>query len=282
MHDGCLCGLSVLAAAARVVPVASRIVGASADDNLAPASVVAIPHGPGRRRILGFRWHTRPALRQRGAPMTIQLPELPYAPDALSPHISERTVSFHYGKHHVGYVRAVNDGVAGTADEGRPLEDLVRALPAGGLFNAAAQAWNHNFYWQSMSPSGGGEPDGDLAAALSASFGGVDAFRAEFAAGAVGNFASGWGWLVFDAADGDGAGSLRIVQTDDASTPIAGASAAPTETQQVPLMVIDVWEHAYYLDYQNARAAYVDAFVEHLINWEFASANYAAARRARA
>jgi len=110
----------------------------------------------------------------------------------------------------------------------------------------------------------------------------VDAFRAEFAAGAVGNFASGWGWLVFDTPDGDCAGSLRIVQTDDASTPIADASAAATGSQQVPLLVIDVWEHAYYLDYQNARAAYVDAFVEHLINWEFASANYAAALRAHA
>ncbi len=214
--------------------------------------------------------------------MTIHLPDLPYAPDGLAPHISERTISFHYGKHHAGYVNTVNDRIAGTPDEGRSLEDLVRSLPAGGLFNAAAQTWNHNFYWQSMSPGGGGEPDSDLSAALAASFGSVDAFRAEFAAGAVGNFASGWGWLVFDTPDGDCAGSLRIVQTDDASTPIADASAAATGSQQVPLLVIDVWEHAYYLDYQNARAAYVDAFVEHLINWEFASANYAAALRAHA
>ena len=204
--------------------------------------------------------------------MTIQLPDLPYAPDALSPHISERTISFHYGKHHAAYVRAVNDRVAGTSDEGRSLEDLVRSLPAGGLFNAAAQAWNHDFYWRSMTP-GGGEPDGDLAAALAASFGSVDGFRAEYAAGAVGNFASGWGWLVFDAAAA-GDGSLRIVQTDDAQTPLRG--------ELTPLLVIDVWEHAYYLDYQNARAAYVDAFVEHLINWEFVSDNYAAALRAHA
>ncbi|WP_419930725.1 superoxide dismutase [Candidatus Poriferisodalis sp.] len=205
--------------------------------------------------------------------MTIQLPDLPYASDALSPHISERTISFHYGKHHAGYVRTVNDRIAGTRDEGRSLDDLVRSLPAGGLFNAAAQTWNHNFYWQSMSPSGGGEPDSDLSAALAASFGSVDTFRAEFAAGAVGNFASGWGWLVFDAAAAD-SGSLRIVQTDDAQTPLTGGLT--------PLLVIDVWEHAYYLDYQNARAAYVDAFVEHLINWEFASANYSAALGARA
>ncbi len=202
--------------------------------------------------------------------MTIQLPDLPYAPDALAPHISERTISFHYGKHHAGYVTAVNSGVAGTPDEGRALEDLVRSLPAGGLFNAAAQTWNHNFYWQSMSPGGGGEPGGALAAALEASFGGVDAFRADFAAGAVGNFASGWGWLVFDTAAA-GSGSLRIVQTDDAQTPLTDGLT--------PLLVIDVWEHAYYLDYQNARAAYVDAFVEHLINWEFASANYSDALR---
>ena len=200
--------------------------------------------------------------------MTIQLPDLPYAPDALAPHISERTMSFHYGKHHAGYVAAVNKGIAGAPDEGQSLEDLVRSLPAGGLFNAAAQTWNHNFYWQSMSPGGGGEPDGGLAAALEASFGSVDTFRAEFAAGAVGNFASGWGWLVHAPGTADAA-SLQIVQTDDAQTPLTEGL--------VPLLVIDVWEHAYYLDYQNARAAYVDAFVEHLLNWEFASANYAAA-----
>ncbi|WP_420622019.1 superoxide dismutase [Candidatus Poriferisodalis sp.] len=205
--------------------------------------------------------------------MTIQLPDLPYAPDALAPHISERTISFHYGKHHAAYVRAVNDGVAGTPDEGRTLPELVRSLPAGSLFNAAAQAWNHDFYWQSMSPGGGGEPDSDLAAALAASFGSVDAFRDEFAAGAVGNFASGWGWLVFDGTSA-GPSALRIVQSDDAQTPLTDGLT--------PLLVIDVWEHAYYLDYQNARAAYVNAFVEHLVCCEFASANYAAALRIHA
>ena len=219
--------------------------------------------------------------------MTIHLPDLPYAADALAPHISERTISFHYGKHHAAYVTAVNDLTAGTPHADVSLESLVRSLGPGGhsskLFNAAAQAWNHDFYWRSMSPGGGGEPDADLATALVASFGSVDAFCSEFAAGAVANFASGWGWLVFDtAAAGAGPGALRVVQTDDASTPIAGTSAVPTEPQQVPLLVIDVWEHAYYLDYQNARAAYVDAFVEHLTNWEFASANYAAALHAHA
>ena len=203
--------------------------------------------------------------------MTIQLPDLPYPSDALAPHISERTMSFHYGKHHAAYVAALNSGIAGTPDESRALDDLVRSLPAGKLFNAAAQTWNHNFYWQSMSPSGGGEPSGDLEAALDASFGGADAFRTDFAAGAAGNFGSGWGWLVHDAAAA-GEGSLRIVQTDDAQTPLTGGLT--------PLLVIDVWEHAYYLDYQNARPAYVEAFIEQLLNWEFASANYAAVQGA--
>ncbi len=222
------------------------------------------------------------------ARMTIQLPDLPYAIDALAPHINERTMSFHYGKHHAAYVKAVNDLTAGTPHAEISLEALVRSLVPGGhsgkLFNAAAQAWNHDFYWRSMSPDGGGEPDGDLADALVGSFGSVDAFRSEFAAGAAGNFASGWGWLVFNtAAASTGPGALRVVQTDDAITPIASTStSAPTEPQQVPLLVIDVWEHAYYLDYQNARAAYVDAYVEHLLNWEFASANYAAALRTHA
>ncbi len=203
--------------------------------------------------------------------MTIQLPELPYAQDALAPHISERTIGFHYGKHHAGYVATLNNGVAGTPDADRSLEDLVGSLPPGPLFNAAAQTWNHNFYWKSMSPDGGGVPEGDLAAALDASFGGTDAFLTDFAAKAVGNFASGWGWLVHDAAAG-GAEALRIVQTDDAQTPLTQGLT--------PLVVIDVWEHAYYLDYQNARPAYAAAFVEHLINWEFAAANYAAAVQA--
>ncbi|WP_419842657.1 superoxide dismutase [Candidatus Poriferisodalis sp.] len=228
--------------------------------------------------------------------MTIQLPELPYAPDALAPHISERTIGYHYGKHHAAYVKTVNDLTAGTPEGDLSLEALVRSLtPDAGnakLFNAAAQAWNHEFYWRSMSPDGGGEPDGDLATALAASFGSVDEFRRRFASEAMGNFASGWGWLVYDSPPSDAAasdtaastrqrGALRIVQTDDADTPLAGTSSAgATAARTVPLLVVDVWEHAYYLDYQNARAAYLDAFVEHLICWEFASANYAAARRA--
>ena len=193
--------------------------------------------------------------------MTIEHAPLPYPLDGLTPHISERTMSFHYGRHHAGYVANLNRMIEGTAHEGSSLEQIVAAAdvpPA--LFNNAAQAWNHAFYWNSMSPGGVEAPSGELRAALERSFGSLDAFNTELAAAAVGNFASGWTWLV-STAEG-----LSIVNTDDADTPLRHGQRA--------LVTIDVWEHAYYLDYQNARAAYVDAFVEHLINWEFASANY--------
>ena len=196
--------------------------------------------------------------------MTIEHAPLPYPLDGLAPHISERTMSFHYGRHHAGYVASVNSAIAGTALEGASLEDIVAAADVpSALFNCSAQAWNHAFYWDSMSPGGVEAPSGDLLAALERSFGSLDAFNTEFAAAAVGNFASGWTWLV------SGTDGLQIVNTDDADTPLRHGQRA--------LLTIDVWEHAYYLDYQNARAAYVDAFIEHLINWEFASANFAAA-----
>ena len=195
--------------------------------------------------------------------MTIDLAPLPYPLDGLAPHISERTLSFHHGRHHAGYVANLNRMIEGTAHEGSALEDIVAAAEApSGLFNNAAQAWNHAFYWDSMSPGRLEAPSGDLLAAVERSFGSLDAFNTEFAAAAVGNFASGWTWLVADE------GGLSIANTDDADTPLRHGQRA--------LLTIDVWEHAYYLDYQNARAAYVDAFLEHLINWEFASANYAA------
>ena len=195
--------------------------------------------------------------------MTIEHAPLPYPLDGLAPHISERTMSFHHGRHHAGYVASVNSAIAGTALEGASLEDIVAAADVpSALFNCSAQAWNHAFYWDSMSPGGVEAPSGDLLAALERSFGSLDAFNTEFAAAAVGNFASGWTWLVA------GADGLSIVNTDDADTPLRHGQRA--------LLTIDVWEHAYYLDYQNARPAYVDAFIEHLINWEFASANYAA------
>ena len=194
--------------------------------------------------------------------MTIEHAPLPYPLDGLAPHISERTMSFHYGRHHAGYVASVNNTIAGTALEGASLEDIVAAADVpSALFNCAAQSWNHAFYWDSMSPAGVEAPSGELLAALERSFGSLDAFNTEFAAAAVGNFASGWTWLVSDG------GGLSIVNTDDADTPLRHGQRA--------LLTIDVWEHAYYLDYQNARAAYVDAFIEHLVNWEFASANYA-------
>ena len=196
--------------------------------------------------------------------MTIEHAPLPYPLDGLAPHISERTMSFHYGRHHAGYVASVNQAIAGTPLAGAALEEIVAAADVpSALFNCAAQAWNHAFYWDSMSPDRVESPSGELLAALEGSFGSLDAFNAEFAAAAVGNFASGWTWLVADA------GGLSIVNTDDADTPLRHGRRA--------LLTIDVWEHAYYLDYQNARAAYVDAFIEHLINWEFASANFAAA-----
>ena len=195
--------------------------------------------------------------------MTIEHAPLPYPLDGLAPHISERTMSFHYGRHHAGYVASVNQAIAGTPLVDAALEEIVTAADVpSALFNCAAQAWNHAFYWDSMSPGQVESPSGVLLAALEQSFGSLDAFNAEFAAAACGNFASGWTWLV------SGDDGLQIVNTDDADTPLRHGQRA--------LLTIDVWEHAYYLDYQNARPAYVDAFIEHLINWEFASANFAA------
>jgi Fe-Mn family superoxide dismutase len=194
--------------------------------------------------------------------MAIELPPLPYADNALEPHISERTISFHYGKHHAAYVNNLNGLIEGTDNADKSLEDIVKSAPAGGLFNNAAQVWNHTFYWNCMSPDGGGDPSGDLAAAIESSFGSVDAFKEQFKADSVGNFGSGWTWLV---REGDG---LAIVKTDDADTPLAHGQTA--------LLTIDVWEHAYYLDYQNARPAYVDTFIGNLLNWEFVAANFAA------
>jgi len=200
--------------------------------------------------------------RHYAAAMAITLPALPYADDALDPHITAHTISFHYGKHHAAYVNNLNGLIDGTDLADASLEEIIDAADPGGLYNNAAQVWNHTFYWESMSPNGGGAPSGDLAAAIDSSFGSYDAFREQFTADAVGNFGSGWTWLV---KEGDG---VAIVKTDDADTPIKHG--------QTPLLTIDVWEHAYYLDYQNARPAYVAAFLDHLVNWDFAAANFAA------
>jgi Fe-Mn family superoxide dismutase len=194
--------------------------------------------------------------------MAIELPPLPYADDALDPHISARTISFHYGKHHATYVTNLNGLIDGTEHADKSLEQIVLDAGPGGLFNNAAQVWNHTFYWNSMTPSGGGDPSGDLAKAIDASFGSASDFKQQLVDKAKANFGSGWTWLI---KDGDG---LAIVNTDDADTPLKHGQTA--------LLTVDVWEHAYYLDYQNARPAYLETFVEKLLNWEFAAANYAA------
>lgn len=200
--------------------------------------------------------------------MAIDFPSLPYPIDSLAPHISERTLSYHHGKHHSTYVANLNKMIANTGFESSTLEDVIAAaeMPSG-LFNNAAQSWNHTFYWESMTPGAVEEPSSELKSALDASFGSLDAFTSQFTAKAVGNFASGWTWLVATN-DSNGSGGLAIVNTDDADTPLRHG--------YTPLLTIDVWEHAYYLDYQNARAAYAQTFMEKLVNWEFASNNFSA------
>jgi Fe-Mn family superoxide dismutase len=198
--------------------------------------------------------------------MTIEFPALPYLADALEPHVSAKTLEFHHGKHHKGYVDKLNAAIAGTDYAAHSLKDIIGAShKAGdtGIFNNAAQAWNHTFLWSSMSPAGGGEPEGALAEAINASFGDVAGFREQFKASALGQFGSGWTWLVRKG------GSLEIVNTGNAGTPLTDGAT--------PLLTLDVWEHAYYLDYQNQRDAYVDTFLDKLINWEFAAENFEAA-----
>ena len=191
--------------------------------------------------------------------MEHKLPELPYAKDALAPHISAETLEYHYGKHHQTYVDTLNKLVPETEYEDKSLEDIIKQAPAGKLFNQAAQVWNHTFYWNSMSPQGGKDPDGDLANAIKSAFGSIADMRSKFTEMAVGNFGSGWTWLV---AKSDGA--LDIVNTDDAKNPI--------QEGLKPILTCDVWEHAYYIDYRNARPKYLEAFWE-IVNWDFAARN---------
>lgn len=195
------------------------------------------------------------------------LPKLPYNEDALEPVISGRTVAFHYGHHHAAYVAKLNSLVEGTAYAGLPLEDVVirAATDAGAqaIFNNAAQAWNHDFYWKSMRPKGGGVPTGKLKSAVERDFGGVKEFRDAFAKAAAGQFGSGWAWLVA------GSGKLKIVVTSDAGTPL-------TQGER-PLLALDVWEHAYYLDYQNRRPDHIAAWLGKLVDWRFAETNFSAA-----
>ncbi|MDR3323922.1 MAG: superoxide dismutase [Fe] [Zoogloeaceae bacterium] len=194
--------------------------------------------------------------------MTHQLPALPYAQDALAPHISQETIEYHYGKHHNSYVVNLNNLIPGTEYEALDLEAIIRKAPAGGIFNNAAQVWNHTFFWNSVKPNGGGAPSGALADAIRQKWGSFEAFRKAFQASAVGNFGSGWTWLVKKAD-----GSVDIVNTSAAGTPLT--------TSDKPLLTIDVWEHAYYIDYRNLRPKFVETFLEKLVNWDFAAQNFA-------
>jgi superoxide dismutase, Fe-Mn family len=197
----------------------------------------------------------------------IELPPLPYAQDALAPVISAETLSFHYGKHHKAYVDNVLKLVSGTELAEQPLEAVIAAAVGKadkvGIFNNAAQVWNHTFFWNSLRPGGGGAPTGAVAKGIDAAFGGFDNFKKEFANAAMTQFGSGWAWLVADK------GVLRILKTANADTPLTMGVT--------PLLTVDVWEHAYYLDYQNRRADFVAAVIDKLLNWDFANANLARA-----
>lgn len=193
--------------------------------------------------------------------MEHQLPALPYAKNALAPHISEETFEYHYGKHHQAYVTNLNNLIKGTEFENASLEEIIKKS-SGGLYNNAAQVSNHTFFWNCMKPNGGGTPTGALADAINAKWGSFDEFKKAFQASAVGNFGSGWTWLVKKA---DGA--VDIVNM--------GAAGTPLTTGDKALLCIDVWEHAYYIDYRNARPKFVETFLTSLANWDFASANFA-------
>lgn len=199
--------------------------------------------------------------------MSITFPDLPYDYAALQPHLSAETLQLHHDKHHRTYVNNLNKLLEQARLEVSTLEEAIAAATRGrrdaALFNNAAQAWNHSFYWSSMKPAGGGMPSGELAARITAEFGSYDAFAQQFAAAAISQFGSGWAWLVYDG------GRLVITQTSNAETPLTA--------RQTPLLTVDVWEHAYYVDFRNRRADYVQTFLAHLINWDFAARNFDAA-----
>jgi Fe-Mn family superoxide dismutase len=192
--------------------------------------------------------------------MAFELPPLPYAMDALAPHISQETLEYHYGKHHQTYVTNLNNLVAGTDDEHASLEDIIMKAD-GGLFNNAAQVWNHTFYWHSMAPGGGGAPEGEVADRINAAFGSYDDFVAKFSEAATTQFGSGWAWLVDDGS------KLDVMKTGNADLPMKHGAKA--------LLTIDVWEHAYYIDFRNARPNYIKTFIESLLNWDFVAQNLA-------
>jgi Fe-Mn family superoxide dismutase len=192
--------------------------------------------------------------------MAFELPPLPYAIDALAPKgISQETLEYHYGKHHQTYVTNLNKAIEGTADESLSLEEIILKADPGPLFNNAAQVWNHTFYWNSISPTGGGAPAGEVADRINADFGSFDDFKSKFADAATTQFGSGWAWLVEDG------GKLDVVKTANADLPLKDGQKA--------LLTIDVWEHAYYIDFRNARPNYISNFIDQLINWDFVAAN---------
>lgn len=192
--------------------------------------------------------------------MSITLPDLPYAKNALEPHISAETLEYHHGKHHNAYVTNLNKLIAGTPQENKPLEDIIMAAE-GGVFNNAAQVWNHSFYWNCVKPGGGGEPTGPLADAINRDFGSFAQFKEAFATAAATQFGSGWAWLVLDG------GKLAVTKTANADLPMKHGQKA--------LLTMDVWEHAYYIDYRNARPKYIETLLEKLINWDHVSACFA-------
>lgn len=200
--------------------------------------------------------------------MSIKLPKLPYAMDALEPHISTESMEYHYGKHHRGYVDKLNTLIEDTRFQDMPLEQIIvvaRERSEIDILNNAAQAWNHAFFWQCLSPKGQSEPVGRIRDLIEDEFGGIDKFKEKFRAAATSQFGSGWTWLVLDS------GKLRIMSTTNAESPIG--------THMTPLLTLDVWEHAYYLDYRNERARYVDAFLDRLIDWKFALDNVQVAEK---
>jgi superoxide dismutase, Fe-Mn family len=206
------------------------------------------------------------SLTPKETAMSFTLPALPYAKDALAPHISASTFDFHHGKHHNAYVVKLNELVAGTEFEKASLEDIIIKThddaSKAALFNNAAQHWNHSFFWHCLTPNGGGKPSGELAAKIDSDLGGYDKFAADFKAAALAQFGSGWAWLVKDAS-----GKLKIHKTSNAHLPLAHG--------EIALLTVDVWEHAYYIDYQNRRPDFVQTVLDKLVNWDFVAANYA-------
>ncbi len=191
--------------------------------------------------------------------MTIELPALPFAPDALASRgLSEETIEYHYGKHHATYVKTLNGLIKGTEHENADLEEIIKAADEGPLFNNAAQVWNHTFYWNCLSPEGGGEPSGELGDAINSAFGSYSDFSSEFTEAAKTQFGSGWAWLVDD-------GGLKVMKTANADLPLKHSVKA--------LLTIDVWEHAYYIDWRNARPDYISNFLDQLVNWDFVTQN---------